>query len=85
MSEVLKQYKPNKHKLFVMSCMAILLFCHTSCQDGAEEFLKPSVELEKECQELNLQRLVQQARGGYADACMALAGTLLKEGRHAIV
>lgn len=47
------------NRLFVMSCMAILLFCHTSCQDGSEEFQRPSVELEKECQELNVQRLVQ--------------------------
>ena len=61
------------NRLFVMSCMAILLFCHTSCQDGAEEFQRPSVELEKECQELNVQRLVQQARDGNADAYMTLA------------
>ena len=61
------------NRLFVMSCMAILLLCHTSCQDGAEEFQRPSVELEKECQELNVQRLVQQARDGNADAYMALA------------
>lgn len=61
------------NRLFVISCMVTLLFCHTSCQDGAEEFQGPSVELEKECQELNVQRLVQQARDGNSDAYMALA------------
>ena len=61
------------NRLFTILCMVSMLVFHTSCNDSVMDIESPSVELKTRSVDQRVQKLIQQARQGDAEAYNSLA------------
>lgn len=61
------------NRLFTILCMVSMLVFHTSCNDSVMDIESPSVELKIRSVDQRVQKLIQQARQGDAEAYNSLA------------